>query len=174
MHMAESDETEDFTWTPPGAEPAAAPQQATGPGMQVLSQYVKDMSFENPGAGTPMQRPQISLTADIQVRRAAEIGHFEVILKLRITAQDEGRTLFLLELAYGGVFLLTNIPEADVQPVLLIECPRMLFPFARRIVADVVRDGGLPPFLMEPLDFAALYRRKMAEGGIQNGAPITV
>jgi len=164
--MADNDE--DFTWAPPGTE--ATPPSATPASMQVLAQYTKDLSFENPGAGTQMTRPQISISADIQIRRAAQIGHFEVILKLRVTATDEGKTLFLLELAYGGLFLLQNIPENDVQPILLIECPRMLFPFARRVVSDVIRDGGLPPFMMEPIDFAALYRRKLAEGGFQNGS----
>lgn len=164
--MAEGDTNEDFTWTPPSAEPA--PQQASQPSLQVVSQFTKDLSFENPGAGNPMTRPQISISADISVRRAAQVGHFEVILKLRVTATDDGRTLFLLELAYAGIFLLQNVSESEVQPVLLVECPRILFPFARRIVADVVRDGGLPPFMMEPIDFAALYRRRLAEGSLGN------
>ncbi len=164
--MADGDTNDDFTWTPPGAEPA--PQQPVPPSLQVVSQYTKDLSFENPGAGGPLTRPQISISADISVRRAAQIGHFEVTLKLRVTATDDTRTLFLLELAYCGVFLLQNIGEAEVQPVLLVECPRILFPFARRIVADVVRDGGLPPFMMEPIDFAALYRRRLADGSLNN------
>jgi preprotein translocase subunit SecB len=85
------------------------------------------------------------------------------MLKLRVNANDEQRPMFLLELAYGGMFVLSNVPEDSIQPILLIECPRLLFPFARRIVADVVRDGGLPPLMIEPIDFVALYRSKMAE-----------
>ena len=145
--------------------PAANPQagQAVEPTLQLIGQYIKDLSFENPGLGMQVQRPQIDLSVDLQARRANENNQFEVMLKLRVTASDEQRPMFLLELAYGGMFVLTNVPEDSIQPILLIECPRLLFPFARRIVADVVRDGGLPPLMIEPIDFVALYRSKMAE-----------
>lgn len=135
------------------------------PSLQVLAQYVKDLSFENPGIGMAVQQPRIDLNVDLQARRG-DNGQFEVVLKLRVTAQQDTTTLFLLELAYAGAFLLRGVPEDSIQPVLLIECPRLLFPFARRIVADIVRDGGMPPLMIEPIDFAALYRSKMAEGGI--------
>jgi preprotein translocase subunit SecB len=94
-------------------------------------------------------------------------GPYEVLLKLRVTAMQEERTLFLLEIAYGGLFVLDKIPEEAIQPILLIECPRLIFPFARRIVADLVSDGGLPPLMIEPIDFAALYRSRMAEAQAQ-------
>ena len=142
---------------------APAPGQAVEPTLQLIGQYIRDLSFENPGVGIQVQRPQIDLAVDLQARRGGEGNQFEVMLKLRITATDNSRTMFLLELAYGGMFVLSNVPEDSAQPILLIECPRLLFPFARRVVADVVRDGGLPPLLIEPIDFVALYRSKMAE-----------
>lgn len=133
------------------------------PRVQVVGQYVKDLSFENPGApGSMTQRPAIDLGVDLQARRL-EPPHFEVELKLRVTAKNEDKPLFLLELVYGGLFLVQNIPDDVIQQVLLIDAPHILFPFARRIVADVVRDGGMPPLMIEPIDFAALYRAKTAE-----------
>jgi preprotein translocase subunit SecB len=146
-----------------GGQAAPAPGQATEPTLQLIGQYIRDLSFENPGIGMQVQRPQIDLAVDLQARRAGEGNQYEVMLKLRVTATDNSRTMFLLELAYGGMFVLNNVPEDSIQPILLIECPRLLFPFARRIVADVVRDGGLPPLMIEPIDFVALYRSKMAE-----------
>lgn len=146
---------------PTQGEPAA-------PAIQIVAQYVKDLSFENPGMGLNIQRPQINFNVDLQAKRIQEGGPFEVLLKLRVTAVQEERTLFLLEIAYGGLFILNGVPDEAVQPVLLIECPRLLFPFARRIVADLVSDGGLPPLMIEPIDFAQLYRAKMQEGA---GAP---
>ncbi len=133
------------------------------PRIQVIAQYVKDLSFENPGApGAVAQRPGIDLGVDLQARRV-EADHFEVELKLRVTAKTEEKPVFLLELVYGGLFLAQNIPDDVIQQVLLIDAPHILFPFARRIVADVVRDGGMPPLMIEPIDFAALYRAKTAE-----------
>jgi preprotein translocase subunit SecB len=133
------------------------------PRLQVVGQYIKDLSFENPGMpSNPGGRPQIELSVDLQARQM-EAEAFEVELKLRVSAASEGRTLFLLELVYAGIFQLMNVPEEMRQPILLIEAPHVLFPFARRIVADVVRDGGMPPLLVEPIDFAALYRARMGE-----------
>jgi len=128
--------------------------------VQVVGQYVKDLSFENPGAPASIpQRPSIDLNVDLQARRMDQ-EHYEVELKLRVTAKAEDKPVFLLELVYGGLFHIQNVPEDVVQQVLLIEGPHMLFPFARRIVADVVRDGGMPPLMIEPIDFAGLYRAK--------------
>ena len=136
--------------------------------MQMLAQYVKDLSFENPGAPMDMPgRPDIDLGVDLQARRMDE-QRFEVELKLRVSANAQEKPVFLLELVYAGMFVTENIPDELLQQVLLIEAPHLLFPFARRIVADVVRDGGMPPLMIEPIDFAALYRNKMAEG--QQGA----
>ena len=138
---------------------ASGPQ----PRIQVVGQYVKDLSFENPGAPAAIaQRPSIDLGVDLQARRM-DAEHFEVELKLRVTAKAEEKPVFLLELVYGGLFQVQNVPDDVLQQVLLIEGPHMLFPFARRIVADVVRDGGMPPLMIEPIDFAGLYRAKAAQ-----------
>lgn len=136
---------------------------AAPPRIQIVTQYVKDLSFENPGApGAITQRPAIDLGVDLQARRG-DAEHFEVELKLRITAKAEDKPVFLLELVYAGLFRVQNVPEDVLQQVLLIEGPHMLFPFARRIVADVVRDGGMPPLMIEPIDFAGLYRSRSAQ-----------
>lgn len=151
-----------------GAKPE--PVRGTEPQLQLVGQYVKDLSFENPGIGMAVQRPQIEFNVDLQARRIGEQPQppqYEVEMKLRVTATDSGKPMFLLELAYAGIFLLNNVPEDSVQPIVMIECPRLLFPFARRIIADVVRDGGLPPLMIDPIDFVALYRRKLAETSTQ-------
>jgi preprotein translocase subunit SecB len=134
------------------------------PRIQVIGQYVKDLSFENPGAPNAItQRPTIDLGVDLQARRM-DADHFEVELKLRVTAKaEDAKPVFLLELVYGGLLMVQNVPEDVLQQVLLIDGPHLLFPFARRIVADVVRDGGMPPLMIEPIDFAALYRAKTSE-----------
>ena len=137
------------------------------PAFQVVGQYIKDLSFENPGAPAGLtERPQIDFGVDVQARRGDD-QHFEVELKLRVHAKSETRQLFLLELAYAGLFRLQNIPEEAIQPALLIQAPHMLFPFARRIVADVVRDDGMPPLMIEPIDFVALYQAKMGQAAQQ-------
>ena len=140
--------------------------------IQILGQYVKDLSFENPGApNNPAGRPQIDLGVDLQARRMDGDRH-EVELKLRVSAKSEDRPLFLLELLYAGLFVIQNAPEQIVQQFLLIEAPHILFPFARRVVADVIRDGGMPPLMIEPIDFASLYRAKQA--GAQQGGQMVV
>ena len=136
---------------------------ADAPRVQVIGQYIKDLSFENPSApGNLTMRPQIELNVDLQARQL-QPEHFEVELKLRISAKAEDKPVFLLEVVYAGLFQLHAIPEEVLQQVLLIEAPHILFPFARRIVADIVRDGGMPPLMIEPIDFAALYRAKAME-----------
>ena len=131
------------------------------PVVQVLAQYIKDLSFENPGAPQSLtQNPQIEFGVDLQARQN-DGPNYEVELKLRIHATVAEKQLFLLELTYAGLFRLENIPEDALQPLLMIQAPHMLFPFARRIVADVVRDGGMPPLMVEPIDFAALYQARV-------------
>lgn len=145
-------------------------ETAAQPILEVLTQYVKDMSFENPGAPAALaERPQIDLGVDLQARRK-EGELYEVELKLRIEAKHDSRALFLLELAYAGLFRLANMPEDMVQGILLVQAPHILFPFARRIVADVVRDGGMPPLMVEPIDFMALYKNRLAQGDIGGSA----
>jgi preprotein translocase subunit SecB len=127
-----------------------------GPRVQIIGQYVKDLSFENPGAPMTLTvRPAIDLGVDLQARRL-DPERYEVELKLRVSAKSDEKPVFLLELVYGGLFFIQSAPEELLQPILLIEGPHLLFPFARRIVADVIRDGGMPPLLIEPSDFAAL------------------
>ncbi len=152
----------------------ANPGQGEGtplvPNFQVVGQYIKDLSFENPGAPAGLtERPQIDFGVDVQARRGDD-HHYEVELKLRVHAKSDTRQLFLLELAYAGLFRLQNIPEDALQPVLLIQAPHMLFPFARRIVADVVRDGGMPPLMIEPIDFVALFQAKIGQMAAQQPA----
>lgn len=134
------------------------------PHMQIVAQFIKDLSFENPGAAANItQRPQIELGVDLNARKLDE-EHFEVELKVRVDAKHEARPLFLLEVAYAGIMRLQNIPDAATQQaILLIQAPHLLFPFVRRIVADVVRDGGMPPLMIEPIDFVQLYQAKMGQ-----------
>jgi preprotein translocase subunit SecB len=133
------------------------------PQVQVVGQYIKDLSFENPSAPANLTgRPQIELGVDLQARQL-EQEHYEVELKLRVSATTDNKPAFLLELVYAGLFHLRNIPDEVRSQVLLIDGPQILFPFARRIVADVVRDGGMPPLMIEPIDFAALFRAKAME-----------
>jgi preprotein translocase subunit SecB len=137
------------------------------PSIQIAAQYIKDLSFENPSMGINVRQPQIDFSVDLQARKMQDNGPYEVIMKIRVTATQENTTIFLLELAYGGIFVLERVPEEAIQPLLLIECPRMMFPFVRRIVADLVSDGGLPPLMIEPIDFAQLYRRRLAQSAEQ-------
>jgi preprotein translocase subunit SecB len=158
--------------TDPNGSAAPQAEQPQMPAIQVAAQYIKDLSFENPSMGVNIQRPQIDFTVDLQARRMQDNGPYEVVIKMRVTAQQEEKTLFLLEIAYGGIFVLDKVPDEVVQPYLLIECPRLLFPFMRRIVSDIVSDGGLPPLMIEPIDFAALYRSKMMEAQAKANAPL--
>ena len=156
----------------------AAGENGTGndvnaPRIQIVAQYVKDLSFENPGApASSAARPSIELAVDLQARRV-EGPLFEVELKLRINAKaPDDKAVFLLELVYAGMFQIMNVPEEVLQQVLLVDGPHLLFPFARRIISDAVRDGGMPPLMIEPIDFAGLYRNRQSQmqqmrGGVQ-------
>ena len=134
------------------------------PRIQIVAQYVKDLSFENPGAPASLSvRPNIELGVDLQARRM-EGPLFEVELKLRINAKTaDDKPVFLLELVYAGLLQITNVPDEVIQQVLLVEGPHLLFPFARRIISDAVRDGGMPPLMIEPIDFAALFRARQSQ-----------
>jgi preprotein translocase subunit SecB len=160
--------SDEFTAVPNGGAETGNGEEAA-PRIQVIGQYVKDLSFENPSAPMAMDgRPEIDLGVDLQAKRLDE-ERFEVELKMRISAKTEDKPVFLLELSYGGLFLIQNVPDDVLQQVLLIEAPHLLFPFARRIVADAVRDGGMPPLMIEPIDFVSLYRAKMEEAQQQQG-----
>jgi len=142
------------------------PSAENAPRLSIAAQYIKDQSFENPGAPGSLTKsakaPSIAVAIDVQVRRGVE-PNYEVELKISVNAKQEENTVFLAELLYGGVFQLVNIPAESLQPVLLIECPRLLFPFARRIIADMTRDGGYPPLMLDNIDFATLYRQRMMQ-----------
>ncbi|MEZ5911121.1 MAG: protein-export chaperone SecB [Paracoccaceae bacterium] len=144
---------------------AAAPTQ---PKMQVLAQFIRDMSFENAVAIKGVQsgdvQPDIQVQVSLDARKRAPDNQYEVIQKYRIHSKNKGNdeTLFLLELDYGSIYHVEGVPEEQLHPFLLIECPRMVFPFVRRIVSDVTRDGGFPPLNLDTVDFLALYRQELA------------
>lgn len=141
----------------------------TAPAAGLISQYVKDLSFENPSAPAIYQSqaaPAIDVQFNIAANQVADEVH-EVTLKIEVRAQAENQTAFIVDLSYSGLFGLRNIPAEHVQPFLLGEAPRLLFPFARRVVADTIRDGGFPPLLLEPMDFGALYMQQLEQQGQQ-------
>lgn len=135
------------------------------PQLNALVQYTKDFSFENPNSpnslGPQDKGPNISIQVNVNARQLAETD-FEVNLMLEGSAGEGAATLFKFELDYAGVFRLRNIPAEQMHPVVMIECPRLLFPFARQIIAEAVRNGGFPPLYIDPIDFQALYRQNMA------------
>ena len=150
---------------------------ATGNGVDqqqqfgIISQYVKDLSFENPNAPAVYQwqgQPQIEVQFNIGAQGVAEDVH-EVVLKIEITARTDEQTAFQVELLYAGLVAARNIPEEQLQPALLAEVPRILFPFARRVIADAIQDGGFPPLMLEPIDFGALYMQQAAQAQAEAG-----
>lgn len=146
----------------PAEDAAAAPQ---GPGFRIVAQFVKDLSFENPKAPDSLRvegRPGIDMGVEMNAQGRPD-GLFEVDLRLTIKATTDAMTVFNVELLYGGLFALHGVPEQDIEPLLLIECPRYLFPFARRIIAEVTAEGGFPPFLLDPIDFAGVYAARKAQ-----------
>jgi preprotein translocase subunit SecB len=163
---------------PPGVQ--AAPGAAPGVGPLALNvQYTKDLSFEVPGApeifATLREQPRVDIQLDVQARALQDgSGVFEVSLQVRADAKanlnDAEQTCFIAELTYCGIFTV-NVPPEQVEPVLLVECPRLLFPFARNILADVTRDGGFPPVLLAPIDFVALWQSRRSDGGGGGIAP---
>jgi preprotein translocase subunit SecB len=159
--------------TDPTAQPQGAAQPV--PPLVVNIQYVKDLSFEVPGAPDIYSQlraaPRVDINLDVQARRLTEGQNaYEVTLVIRAEASEAssngaagaGSRVFLAELSYGGVFTLTGLPDNAIEPVLLVECPRILFPFARNILADVTRDGGFPPVLLQPIDFVSLWQSRRA------------
>jgi preprotein translocase subunit SecB len=141
---------------------AEAPQ---APQLTVLAQYIKDFSFENPNAPQSLiqgQQPQINIQINVTAKPLSDTD-IEVALKLDGRAQNGETLLFGFELDFAGVFRITNVPQESLNAIVLIECPRLLFPFAREIVATAVRNGGFPPLLLDPVDFVALYRQKMEQ-----------
>ena len=148
-----------------------APSDAQQPLLNVLAQYIKDFSFENPNAPRSLQPSdaQPNINIQINVNAAPFQSEFEVELKIEGKADAAGSMLFAFELIYGGVFRIQNVPQDSIHPILMIECPRLLFPFAREIIANGVRNGGFPPLFIDPVDFVSLYRQKMAEQATAQG-----
>ena len=142
--------------SPPGA---GAPPQ-----LNVLAQYTKDLSFENPNAPTSLgpqaQAPQINIQINVGANNLAP-NEYEVTLSVEGKAENGGKMIFSFELAYAGVFRILNVPQENLHPLVMIECPRLLFPFAREIIATAVRDGGFPPLMLDPVDFVGLYRQNV-------------
>jgi preprotein translocase subunit SecB len=135
--------------------------------MQVLAQFIKDMSFENAVAQKGVSgdvQPDIQVQVNLDAKKRNDENQYEVVTKFNIISKNKGgdEPLFLLELEYGGIFQVENVPEDQLHPFLLIECPRMLFPYVRRIVGDITRDGGFPPLNLENIDFLALYRSELS------------
>lgn len=136
--------------------------------MQVLAQFIRDMSFENnvarKGLSSADVQPDIQVAVSLDARKRAAANQYDVISKYRVTSKNKtnDETLFLLEVEYAGIFHVEGVPEEQLHPFLLIECPRLLFPFARRIISDVTRDGGFPPLNIDTVDFLALYRQELA------------
>ncbi len=145
-----------------GAASATQPQLK----MNVLGQYIRDLSFENVVVSKGIQgelQPEIQVQVSLDGKKRTTENQYEVISKYVVTSKNKanGDTLFLLELEYGGVFLIEGVPENQLHPFLMIECPRMLFPFARRIISDVTRDGGFPPVNVDNIDFVSMYRQQL-------------
>jgi preprotein translocase subunit SecB len=144
----------------------AAANQPAPQNLGVLAQYVKDLSFESPSAPQSLRQrgtqPTINVTINVEPGPVAG-DEVEVDLKIEAQAKAGETIMFAIELVYGGLFRLSNIPTEAVQPILRIECPRLLFPFARQIIADATRNGGFPPLMLEPIDFLSLYRQRLAQ-----------
>ncbi|NTJ65258.1 protein-export chaperone SecB [Agrobacterium rhizogenes] len=139
---------------------------AATPSLSILAQYTKDLSFENPGAPRSLQArenaPDININVNVNANPLSD-SDFDVVLTLSAEAKDGERVLFHTELVYGGVFRVTGFPQEHMLPLLFIECPRLLFPFARQIIADITRNGGFPPLMIDPIDFAQMFTQRMAE-----------
>lgn len=150
----------------PAAKDNGATEAQMAPTMNILAQYVKDLSFENPHAPNSLRprdkAPEISININVNPTPLSETD-FEVELKLDAKAADGEEVLFNVELVYAGLFRIENVPQEALQAAVLIECPRLLFPFARQIMADATRNGSFPPLMIDPVDFAQLFRQRMAE-----------
>jgi preprotein translocase subunit SecB len=165
-----------MTMTGNGGQAGGQPQSTgTAPQLMVLAQYVKDLSFENPNAPkslTQNQQPQINVSVNVAANPMTG-NDIEIALRIDGKAEAAGTVLFNVELEFAGVFRIVNVPQEQMHPLMMIECPRLLFPFAREIIANAVRNGGFPPLLLDPIDFVALYQQRMAEVQAPPAAPPT-
>jgi preprotein translocase subunit SecB len=148
---------------------------AEAPRFEIGHQYIKDLSFEVPNAPHVFETkapPEVTVNVDVGVRQVAE-ATYEVTLKTEAHGESNGTPLFIVELVYAGLIQVSGAPPEHLQPILMIEGPRMLFPFARNIIASLTRDGGLPPLMISPIDFVALYRDRLAAAQAQAEAQAT-
>lgn len=144
-------------------KPAEQPKQPVQPRLQVISQYIRDLSFENVAIqkGVKIEgQPDITVQVSLDAAKKAE-DVYEVTNKVKITSKSGENVVFLLELDYAGQFRVQNVPDEQLHPFLMIECPRMIFPYLRRIIGDVTRDGGFPPLNLDNIDYLALYRQEV-------------
>lgn len=170
---------------PPQQQPEAAAPAGVAPGeaaararagaqLNVLGQYIKDLSFESPNTPqvlqTPGENPQLQVTVNVNVNAKPE-DNYEVTLNLEVHAKSDAGVIYNVELAYGGLFRLRNVPQNLLQPVLFVDCPTLLFPFMRRVLADVTKDGGFPPLMLDPIDFGRLYAERLARAQAQPEEP---
>ncbi len=164
-----AEETTNETGNGNGAAGDDSPAQ-----INVLGQYVKDLSFENPRAPTSLQgpgeNPNLKVNINVNARRLEE-EVYESEIRFTANASNKDGTLYHLELQYAGLFRLHKIPEDVLQPLLLINCPTLLFPFVRRLIADLTREGGFPPLLLDPIDFSAIYEQNKARLEAEAGGP---
>ncbi|MEQ1615823.1 MAG: protein-export chaperone SecB [Hyphomicrobiaceae bacterium] len=155
----------------PSMDAAGQPQ----PNIRIAGQYIKDLSFENPNVGkmleAPVENPQLQIEVNVNARQAAA-GMFESVINFTANATSTAGPLYKLELEYGGMFKIEHMPPQAMEPFLLINAPSLLFPFVRRLLADITREGGFPPLLLDPIDFASLYmkRKQTAQPANGNGA----
>jgi preprotein translocase subunit SecB len=156
-----------------GAAPEAAGDKPAQPQLTVLAQYVKDLSFESPSAPQslqgPGQNPQLRVSVNVNVGPLGDDG-YEVALQLEVHASSDQGVIYNVEILYGGLFRLRGVPQNLLQPVLFVDCPTLLFPFLRRVLADVIRDGGFPPLMLDPIDFGRLYAQNLARAEAESQA----
>ncbi len=152
---------------------AGAPAAAAQPRLQIVNQFIRDLSFENIAVqkgAAPEGKPEIKVQVNLDAQQRGG-DQYDVALKLKVDSRVESGQLFILELDYAGRFLIRNVPQDQLHALLMIECPRLIFPFLRRIVADVTRDGGYPPLNLEIIDFLALYRSEVARRQAEAATP---
>jgi preprotein translocase subunit SecB len=140
---------------------------------RILSQYIRDLSFESPSIDRALDGPGANPNLELEVNvnaRSVRTSHYQSEIEFRAVATDDIGTIYQMECTYGGVFVIENIPQAALEPFMLVNCPSMLFPFLRRIIADLTREGGFPPLFLDPIDFGALYLNRKQQGELNNGA----
>ena len=151
--------------------PESALQADEGPSIRVVAQFVRDLSFENPRAPESLQggnKPNVELGVELAARGRPD-GLFELDLKLNISSTNDGEMQFQVELLYGGLFEIKGVPQDQLEVAILVECPRYLFPYARRIITDLTIDGGFPPFLLDPIDWGQVYLAQRNGQGVEGG-----